>query len=98
MGEGKVVLPSGIAGIDRDEALPDRLRCLLSVESGREVALSPQHAADVGMGEGKVALPSGITGIDRGEALPDRLCSLMAVERGREIALSPEDIAHSFTG
>src|SRR5438034_11128668 len=93
-----IVLPVGIARISLDEAFPVRLRTLVVVKRGREVALIPQHTADVTVGEGKVALPVGIAWIDRDEAFPDRLRGLVAVERGREVALSPQHAADVGVG
>ena len=77
------------AGIAFDEVLPNRLRSLKAVERSREVALSPQHEANIVIRVGEVVLPAGIAGVAADEALPDRLCSLIAVERGREVTLSP---------
>jgi hypothetical protein len=94
MGEGKVALPAGIAGVGPDEALPDRLCSLIAVERGREVALIPQHKADVVIRIGRVMLPAGISGIDFDETLPNLLRSPEAVERGREVALSPQHEAN----
>ena len=88
----------GISGIGCGEALSDRLRGLIAVERGREIALSPKHVADVVVRDGEVALPGGISGIGCGEALYDRLRGLIAVERGRKIALSPKHTADRCYG
>jgi hypothetical protein len=70
----------------------------MAVERGREVALSPQYAADVVIRIGRVILPAGISGIDFDETLPNRLRSLMAVERRREVALIPQHEADIVIG
>src|SRR5438034_10947798 len=88
-----IVLPVGIARISLDEAFPVRLRTLVVVKRGREVALIPQHTADVTVGVGKVALPVGIAWVDQIGRASYRESIFIAVDRCREFALIPDHVA-----
>ena len=54
-------MPAGISRIGLDQVLPDRERGLIAVDRGCEIALSPQHTANIVVGGGEVVLPVGIS-------------------------------------
>ena len=57
---GQAALPAGISGVGGGEALSDRVRGLIALERGGEIALSLEHAANPLVRGGEVALPEAL--------------------------------------
>jgi hypothetical protein len=66
VGDGKIALPSGVAGIGLGQALGNGEAVPVGFQCGGEIALRHQHIADPFIGDGNIALPTNIAGIATG--------------------------------
>ena len=65
----------------------------VALQRPRQVALVPQHVADLVVRHRQVALPAGIAGVGLGQTLGDGERRAVALQRPRQVALGPQHVA-----